>query len=159
MIKRDGKGPKLRAKGAETRYLVPFALELAMSMHSVLMNEHSEALVKCFSSLMDIYSHMSSGFDPEGLKQATRNFLLFYKALSHEAQDEKFWKVKPKFHMVQELGEYTALEAGNPRDFWCYMDEDFVGFIAQVAMSRGGRQGPSTLPCRVVDRVRAMVAE
>ena len=67
MIKQDKRGPKLRAKGAETRYIVPFALEMALQLHALLNNEHSEAIVKCFSALMYIYVHMSASFDAEGL--------------------------------------------------------------------------------------------
>ena len=102
---------------------------------------------------------ISGAFDAELLKEATLRFLSFYSALSAESEDPTRWRPKPKFHMLQELVEFSAVEAGNPRDFWCYMDEDFVGIISAVAMSRGGAEGPGTLPTRVVDRVRALLAE
>ena len=48
------------------------------------------------------------------------------------------WRIKPKLHMVQEMLEFQSKELGNPRGFWEYLDEDFVGSIAKLAMRKGG---------------------
>ena len=94
------------------------------------------------------------------------------------------WRAKPKLHLVQELGEYMTEEVGNPRDFWNYADESFVGsgrggwrggrerrekkqkqdwrygveerFIAQLALSRGGARAAGTTPHAVIERYRAL---
>ena len=66
--------------------------------------------------------------------------------------------VKPKAHMFQELGEYQTEELGNPKDFWNYKDESFMGFIANLATSRGGPTSPTSVTQRVVERVRALSA-
>eukprot|EP00974_Lingulodinium_polyedra_P126470 11198363-Lingulodinium_polyedra.AAC.1 len=58
--------------------------------------------------------------------------------------------------MFQELGEFQTEELGNPRLFWAYKDESFVGFIAELAKSRGGGSVASTTPLKVVQRYRAL---
>ena len=50
--------------------------------------------------------------------------------------------MKPKLHMMQELLEYQAYELGNPRGYWEYSDEDFVGLISKLALRKGGLQPP-----------------
>ena len=62
MIKRDGKAPKMRAKGAETRHLVPFALEVATAMHALLDTTHSLTVLQCVSALLDFC--MTFGISP-----------------------------------------------------------------------------------------------
>ncbi len=63
-----------------------------------------------------------------------------YVKLTDEANMEgsNTWRIKPKLHMVQEMLEFQSKELGNPRGFWEYLDEDFVGSIAKLAMRKGG---------------------
>ena len=158
MIKQDKKGPKLRVKGGECRSLIPFALRLAMELHELLDTPFSNTVLACFSALMDVYMTISTEpFMPEILAKVTRKFLLLYGALLKATDNDMEWKIKPKFHLMQELGEFMSFELGNPRNCWAYKDESLVGFIADVAASRGGANNPGTLPNRVVDRVRAML--
>ena len=67
-----------------------------------------------------------------------------------------FWRVKPKLHIFQELGEFQTWTHWQPLDFWCYADESFVGFISEIARSRGGQDNVSTAPLRTVQRYRAL---
>ena len=53
MIKQQNKPPKFRAKGAETRHLVPFALEIAQAMQAADDNLHTMIVLQCISALMD----------------------------------------------------------------------------------------------------------
>ena len=81
-------------------------------------------------------------FDASVIGFSTHKFLVLHESLSKEAiknGNPLRWKMKPKFHLVQEMGKYQAKELGNPRLFWTYPDESFVGFIAKVVSSRGGR--------------------
>ena len=85
--------------------------------------------------------------------------LSMYKALSLEAAsngEEQRWKLKPKAHLFQELAEFQSAQWGNPRNFWTYADEDFVGWVATIARSRGGPKQASTAARRVMERYRAM---
>ena len=142
MIKGDKKPPKMRTKGAETRSLVPFTLELSLQMHQAADTPHSLTVVQCCSGLMDFYQTlMLEPFDPNALSKACRKVCLMYGALHQEASragDFLSWKPKPKMHMMQELAEYQVFSLGCPKHFWTYMDEDYVGRIAKMSASRGG---------------------
>ena len=97
------------------------------------------------TALQEVQHVMDKAWDPalagdlsvkiaEGLSKLNREALADLKA---DAKLE-MWRLKPKLHMTQELLEYQALELGNPRGFWEYMDEDFVGVISTLAARRGG---------------------
>ncbi len=43
------------------------------------------------------------------------------------------WKMIPKFHAFQHMCELNAQMCGDPRFWWCYSDEDMVGFMIEVA--------------------------
>eukprot|EP00974_Lingulodinium_polyedra_P035515 3408349-Lingulodinium_polyedra.AAC.1 len=58
--------------------------------------------------------------------------------------------------MFQELIEYQSQTLGNPKLYWNYADEDYVGWVATIATSRGGPKQAATLAKKVLDRYRAM---
>ena len=161
MIKRDGKAPKLRSKGAESRHIVPFALEIATAMHANGPNDHTLTVLRLVSALMDFY--MTLGVRPypvELAKKACRAVCLLYVALNEEAvaAGKDAWRVKPKLHIFQEMGEYQTEQLGDPKSYWCYTDEDFVGLCSEIGFSRGGPSTAETTPGRVCDRFRALSA-
>ena len=49
-------------------------------------------------------------------------------------------------HMFQEMREVQSELLGNPREFWTYKDESFMGVVSSMAYSRGGSATPSTIP-------------
>jgi hypothetical protein len=112
------------------------------------------------SALFDLYMAMSlADFDAQAVSTATRKFLVLYESLNKEAQKKgqsHAWRMKPKLHLVQEMGEYQVQELGNPRLFWCYRDESFVGFIATIVSSRGGGGTASTNPLTAMEKYRAL---
>ena len=55
MIKKEHKGPKMRTKGAETRGLVPFAVECAQSLHEKEQTVHTLTMVKAMTNLLEFY--------------------------------------------------------------------------------------------------------
>ena len=69
---------------------------------------------------------------------------------------QRMWFIKPKFHLFQELVQYQALELGNPKGFWEYKDEDFVGWVATMATRRGGSSTHRVLADKVLNRYKAM---
>ena len=159
MIKQADKRPKLRAKGAETRHLLPFALEVAAAMYANDSSTHFLTMYKCVTALMDYY--MTFGVVPfpvAAAKAATQNFCSLYRALHDEARraGAVTWNIKPKLHMFQELGEYQIDVLGDPSGFWTYKDEDFVGLCATIGASRGGGSTATTTPERVIARIRAL---
>eukprot|EP00974_Lingulodinium_polyedra_P051570 4961493-Lingulodinium_polyedra.AAC.1 len=161
MIKQTGKPPKLRAKGAETRGLVPFGVEIAQLMCSKQPGPHTLALLRCMTGLLDFYVCLTlDEFKPELAYSSCQQFCSFYSALSKEGQKKHgtdlFWRVKPKFHLFCELAQFQCKHMGNPRLYWNYLDEDFVGWIALIAASKGGPKQCSTTARKVLDRYRAL---
>jgi hypothetical protein len=138
------KGVKLRARGAETRNLIPFTHEMAL-LH-LDSNVPLEAAAKQAAvHLNAMYQNLSeSSFCAEKLKMHSRLFALQLVALEKYTQathpESQAWKVKPKLHLMQELAEESF---SNPSLVWCYRDEDYGGTIARLARSRGG-------PCPVL---------
>ena len=66
------------------------------------------------------------------------------------------WQVKPKFHLFIHLAEQQTVDTGDPSSFWACKDEDFVGFIGDIATSRGGQRVATTTPVNVCKRYRAL---
>jgi hypothetical protein len=143
MLRKKASSPKLKAKGAETRYLLPFALELCQLSYDPA-NNHKVVRERCCRNMLTFYMEMAKeNFDPSSAKAAAQSFLLDYSFLSTEAREKglKMWALKPKFHLFAHLGESQVLEVGNPRLFWAYADESFMGQLSRMARPRGGKQG------------------
>ena len=161
MVKQPKKGPKLRCKGGECRGLVAFGLELADMMVEADRCEKHLTMLRMMSALLGFYELVSQGDYPaEVAADLCRECCLHYSGLSAMAvarfgPETKHWTVTPKFHMMQEMAESQSLEIGSPRDFWCYKDEDFVGFISTMAFSRGGACTAKGVTQRLVDRYRS----
>lgn len=140
MIKQSGKGPKLRARAGEARGLIAFASEIAdQKLSDECPLEHTAK--QCARHLLACYSCLSKlHFDHEVMKSNSRSFCLLYVALETTSPNAKFWRVKPKLHLFQELCE----ESGNlcPSQVWSYRDEDFGGGIASLSRRRGGANTP-----------------
>ena len=148
MVQSKNKMPKLRAKGAETRHLVRFAVELCLELLDVGDLPRSQVRYRCLSALFEFYNTMSTcPFDPVQAKRCAQEHITCYVHLG--------WVLKPKHHIFLHLGEDQALEVGNPRDFWCYMDEDFVGRLGKVSGPRGGSRTATGRVMNLMRRYRA----
>ena len=159
MVRSEGKSPKLKAKGAETRHVVPFALEIATALHAQYGNKHSENVLRCVSGLMDLY--MTFGIRPFptiNAQKATQTVATAYVELNKEAVKlgNDLWRIKPKIHMFMELGFFQSEELGDPMNYWCYKDEDYMGYVSNIAESRGGPRAVYCTALRVLNRVRLL---
>ena len=78
------------------------------------------------------------------LPELGRSIVQLYNVFAAESAvaKSKMWKGLPKLHLFQHMCEWQAPEYGNPRFWWCYADEDFVGQFIDVAESCH----PKTLP-------------
>ena len=160
MIKQSKKGPKLRAKGAETKGILRFAVQCAIRMSEILGDAHSRTVAACACALMDFYVLLDHDeWLQDVASDVARRYCVLYSALGREAAktDDRFWKSKPKLHMFQELVEYQTLDLGHPARYWTYMDESFVGEIAKLAMSRGGPRNAAAAAKKTLDRYRALL--
>ena len=148
--KKPSSPPKLRAKAAESRALIPFAKMLA---EELLSDHGSEGAAKqAARELALCYDCLSVAvFDRAALATHSRKFCLLYTSLEAVAGDSPFWRFKPKFHLWQELCEQDVC----PSTCWTYRDEDFGGSVAKWARRRGGHQTAKTAGYLVLNKFRA----
>ena len=149
MIRRDGatKKPKLKAKGGECRYLVPFAFEITRELSGRYPEDGAMRTVaglfallfqlqKCISAVNEVFDHEKEG-------EECRRFCVLYETLQSQSP-LPFWQMKPKVHLMQEMLEYQTEQHGNPRDYWTYRDESWCGYWAKAAKRRGGQNTSAT---------------
>ena len=158
MIKQTRKSPKLRAKGAETRHLVPFGVLLAQDMAEVRDDTHGNTVLKLASCPFDLYCLFATRpVDFRACADACRRLCLLYGSLNPKAKEtQDSWRVKPKFHMMCELCKHQIEEFGSPSYFGAYADESFAGFIAEFSHKRGGAANATSTSEGVLNRFRAL---
>ena len=142
--------PKLRAKAAQARALVPYAAFAAdrfleRDKVGVLAQALAHELAVCYSCLPTL------GFEHERLKFHCRRFCILAVAMEAE-HNGILWRCKPKLHMFQEIAEYHL---DSPVTFWTYRDEDFGGSLAKLARPRGGPRNAGVAGAGVLARFRA----
>lgn len=148
--KSPSKPPKLRAKAAEARALIPFGVFISSAFLDANDTVHC-AILSAAKHLSDCYANLArSSYDPEKIRAASRKFCLQYCSLeTHFGPDSVLWRLKPKFHLFQELCEMSR---SCPSLFWTYRDEDFGGALSHFARRRGA---PCTAPVAaqtIIDR-------
>ena len=90
MIQRKGKAPKFKAKGAETRHLVPFAYELSLEIAEKEPTALHEAIHEIFKHLLVFYQCFGEmPFNKELASHSARSCLLIYSEVS-KMTEEKF---------------------------------------------------------------------
>ena len=157
MIRRDGEKPKLRLKGAETRHLVPFGVELAKEMHEAKPSEHSKLVLSLMRHLMTFYYCMgATDFNADLASTTSHQVCLAYAALAKHASKSWAWNMKPKMHLFVELGQYQSHQHGNPKNFWTYQDESWMGVISDIAASAGGPRQVTTIPLQVFRGIKIL---
>ena len=135
-------------------------VEVAAAMHAFFKDDYSLTAWKSVSALLDLMMCFGAKpFPVAAAKRATQACCMLFAALSQEAQrlGKQTWRIKPKLHMLQELGEFQVDEMGDPSLFWAYKDEDYVGLCATIGFSCGGGGSAATTPQCIVDRFRALV--
>ena len=161
---KNGK-PKLRAKGGECRYLLPFGALLAAEVANKHSTSHNHTVARMFHSLVELQRWVSGDHKPyngETTSLLCRQCCVLYSALHSEATAKgkpNLWDLKPKVHLLQELIEYQSVELGNPRFFWCYRDESWCVFWAKASKRRGGANTVSMTPERFLNRYRALLED
>jgi hypothetical protein len=161
MLKLPGKGPKLRSKAAECRYLLPYAHFIAHQASDD--SPHWKMICMLADNFLELAITMS--VEPYDFrKAATLSRMVSSLAVSLEAEalsknDENSWRVKPKLHMMQELLEYIGPDLGDlgsARRFWTYKDERWGGFLSTMAMRRGGPKTAANVAQGLITRYRAL---
>ena len=156
MIKKDKSKPKLNAKGAECRYIIPFCAQLAQQFAD--KHVHYSTRAELFQHLVSLAHCISAdAYAKDEAVAHCRKFCILYASLGEEAKakGKDLWQPKPKMHLLQELVEYQSPQWGSPRLFWCYRDESWCGFWARASTRRGGPDSAAATAARMLDRYRA----
>lgn len=159
MFERNGKAPKLKAKGGETRHLIPFAASVSAEVAQQTNDPYWHTIAAVFDRLFDCCKIIDGRpFDSAALATASRELCVLWTALEENAEqrNKKLWPKKPKVHLFQELCEYQAETLGTPELFWTYRDESWCGHMAVASKRRGGLKHAQTVPERLLERYRAM---
>ncbi|CAE7276805.1 unnamed protein product [Symbiodinium sp. CCMP2456] len=143
--------PKLRAKAAEARALVPFVLQLCQEAFPPNACTEKEACIReAAVRLQDCYAMLQNDrYNQEALVASCTQFCLLVKALRDP--EACFWKIKPKHHGALEV----CLQQGSPSLTWTYRDEDMGGYLASLARLKGGSHNPRSVAFSVLQRWRA----
>lgn len=151
--KKPTSSPKLRAKAAEARALVDFAAEQAASTLDATCVVQATA-IQAALELQACYKCLSrEHYEPKALETHCIRFCSLYGALEANAASEgdSTWKVKPKFHVFQELCSLP----NNPSSHWVCRDEDFGGYLAGTSRRRGGAKTVLRIGKIVLNKFRA----
>jgi len=139
-VRTDKGWPKLKAKGAATRHLAEFALVIAKKYLGTSTRERKElAVIQCLVNFYRIISSEGMYLSDEAKRELPKvgnRLCALYGSLAREmfTLGQKFWKMNPKMHLFLHLCEWVVPELGlNPRQYWCYADEDVVGQLVEVA--------------------------
>ena len=138
------------AKGVGTKSLVAFGLEMAKERDDALGTPHAKTVHQVSNSLMNIYlSFEVEPFDPDFTSSSHHDLFVSFEVLNHVAlarDDCLRWRMKPKLHLMQELGEYMVYQPGNTRGHWDYADESSVGDVAPLAQTEVAPRKEYRLP-------------
>ena len=144
-LKSQGKPfPKLRAKGADSRALVPFCQQLCVSLMDPRI-PLEKLLLEAATHLRNCYKQLhSEQYNPRVLAQEAHIFATSYVEANRVAglAGKNLCKVKPKLHLFCELCYCCK---SNPSSSWCYRDEDYAGKAAVAAARKGGKNSVKAL--------------
>jgi hypothetical protein len=173
--------PHLKAKAAQTRHLAEFCLGLARlhqagngvrppfrfnAAHRLAAQTatHCDLLVQLFTGLSQfLLSCSAQPFDIAPCRAAMYLYLqsleklnkLWRNGLPEAQQTSQPFHIRPKSHVCQHMVEEKIESFGSPSSFWCYRDEDFVGFIKNIASKT---KHPATLEQRMIEKLRILAA-
>jgi hypothetical protein len=146
-VRPSGDWPKLRAKAAQTRHLARYALHLISTFgnfesldewtrtHDQLALGVCQMLVR-FYQLLDSEAQFVSDAAKAEFKDVGNNLGGMYARLAAMAfaRELKMWKTSQKHHQWMHLC-VDQIVNGNPKNFWCYGDEDLVRIMIGISHS------------------------
>ena len=159
MLKLPGKGPKLRSKAAECRYLLPFAAILARECDDGSPRRRTiKNMTERFLEMAIIVSTVPyDAAQAAACCKSVSSLLVALEDWSVSAGDSLSWRIKPKLHLMQELIEFIGIDYGSARTFWTYQDENWGGWLSKCAARRGGPKFAGTVALGLLQRYRAVV--
>ena len=161
MFRPRGEGYMFGGKAKETANLVPWALKVAGELAGS-PGEHWHSVKCMLECLQTLYRQLEEDPYPrDQAKHVCERFLLLYSGLMNEAEragKEHAWKYRPKLHLMQELLVKCVQEWGNPKQYWCYRDEDALRWLSQAGVRRGGAVTPYGIADVVIKKFLAAAA-
>ena len=142
MIKAQGKGPKMKLKAAEGRYMLQILRVMLRDFHSPPRTPRETTRFACVGYLAQVYDELPV-WDPDGSPDAIRmaglRHITLYQELFRYAasrdRDTIYWRIYPKHHIFVHLVEKQTAEQGSPSEGWNYSDEAEIGKAVDVACS------------------------
>jgi len=155
---KEKKSPKLSAKAASIRQLIPFLQYITEKLFQNTddrVTEYHRTVLHLARSLNEAYALLHD-WDAEKMARSCRRTCLLLRSLRDHAVSKKpdslDWKMKPKVHIFQELCEYVAPIKGNPKDYWYYKDEDFGGYLQKLGSRLGGPNTAKSIAVNVFQK-------
>ena len=135
----QGSWPFLKTKASETKHLLPClaVISAEVSDGSEVDERRTAALVAIhnYVRLMDTAGIVPTVAEGEAFETLCYEFLGHYQWLHNWAQghDRPEYHITSKFHMFVHMSQNAKYL--NPRFFWCFKAEDYVGRISTIAHS------------------------
>ena len=149
----DGSHPTLKVKAAVCRHLAQFAVYLARRHERHVLEFSDPRLQPHSAEYRNLAVTMAEAMEAYHVECAAETFsevrclgaldafiasynslrLLFRRDLPPAYLSAQVFSQRPKLHLTEHLHQAVEIY-GSPRSFWCYGDEDFVGFIKRIAM-------------------------
>lgn len=147
--------PVLKAKASNAGKVFLWLAEL---LKTVKDDSHHHALrmlvMKGWADVLALLSSCDEIFfspaEAERYHRSNRMALLAYGQLSRQSFEDKVprWQLRPKHHVLDEIGDYVRDCRRNPRSQWLFKHEDYMGLV--VAMGQSVR--PQKASRRVLER-------
>jgi len=141
MFRPRGEGYIFSGKAKETANLVPWASKVATELAGP-PGEHWHSVMCMLECLQTLYGQLQEDpYPTDQAKSVCERFLLLYSGLMSEAEragKQHAWMYRPKLHLMQELLVKCVQEWGNPKQYWCYRDEDALRWLSKAGVRRGG---------------------
>jgi hypothetical protein len=142
MFKSEGKSPKFKLKAAESRVMLK-VVHFMLTNFFKPTNDHELLRLQCTESLHNMYVELEQWGPESSPKVASyaRRHCVLCAQLALNMVDENEWRgwhrwmLYPKHHVFLHCVEDQVCQSGNPRDSWCYADEDAIGKAAKIAES------------------------
>ena len=95
-----------------------------------------------FCYLIDSMGYYLSSADIEKLRFYGRTFLITYGHMAATSVTAKkcLWGLKPQMHQYDHSLDELEVDKLNPKLYWCYPDEDFIGRLQRMATKVDRRQ-------------------
>ena len=104
---------------------------------------HEVLRLNCITQLKYFFDELKDWGPLSGARvgRFARNHVTLYAELARNHLEERCfqrsgyhpWKFLPKHRLFLHLGEEQAKFAGNPAEFWAYLDEDSIGKAVDLA--------------------------